>query len=305
MQQCADVQDHDVVMAISKREEELFFSSSTPRESKEKDKSPTVSPVKRETSQVLISASVHSSLVESGYTASNPSTPEIKQQLPSLFDLLLDHCESPGSGSNASTVASTPEMKPKTPKGPAIQTLFKKGPSVDAQFKRGVSRKQFRVALENGPDFDLLESPEDGSEVLLHVYEVGMFAPSVHKVLATLGTGAYHVGVEVYGKEFSYGQAQDAHCVTGLSVQHTPRVHPSHHYRFTERLGRTYVSPSQLKELIEELKLRWLARKYHTLRHNCVSFAEAFCAVLGVSQPPEHVGALAKGIKGILYGDPY
>jgi len=164
--------------------------------------------------------------------------------------------------------------------------------------------KQFRVA----PCVDtsgsvLLGSPNVSPEVFLHVYEVGVLSPSVHKVLqATLGTGAFHVGVEVYGRELSYGNTADnPGDVTGVSMHPIPREHPSHRYCRSINLGCTQLSPTEIMKLLEELRVLWPARNYHTLRNNCVSFAEDFCARLGVQAPPAHVGALAKGLKGFFW----
>lgn len=224
-----------------------------------------------------ISTNTPRSSVRSGYSSSgsNPCTPEIKQQSPRLVKVLeqqtprfvnlpVDHSEYFHSDSNTSTPAHPIRL--------------------------------FHAAPKEESDLLVHGSAGDGSEVFLHVYEVGMLAPTVHKVLATLGTGAYHVGVEVYGREFSYGNSTQVGR-TGVGIQQTPRKHPSHRYFGSLSLGRTELSPGQLKQLIEELKALWPAENYHALRNNCVSFAEVFCARLGVSQPPEHVGALAKGLK--------
>lgn len=136
----------------------------------------------------------------------------------------------------------------------------------------------------------MLESPGNGSEAFLHVYEVGMLGHTIHKVLGAFGTGAYHVGVEIYGREFSYGKGG------GVSMN-DPRKHLAHQYCGTISLGQTTLSPSQVTALVEQLKVLWPSSKYHALRNNCVSFAEMFCARLGVKAPPEHVGSLAKGLK--------
>jgi len=213
--------------------------------------------------------SVHS---DSSGSSSSPSTPEIKQHSPRLIDLVGDL-------------------------EPAVQ--------LDKRPAR--SGKQFRAAPGEPDGLDWLGFPAKvgssgtGSEVFLHVYDVGVLAPSVHKVLASLGTGAYHVGVEVYGREFCYGNTHVTGDVTGVSMQHTPCEHLFHKYCGSVSLGRTAYSPSQVKDLIEELKIQWLARDYHTLRNNCVSFAEVLCTRLGVDAPPEEVGALAKGLKGFLW----
>jgi hypothetical protein len=235
--------------------------------------------------------------LDSSGSSSNASTPELKQHSPCLTDFTQDV----GSSSNP----STPEIKQDSPR--LVDLMRNRDAAEHGPESPG---KQFRAAPPSDPDIlDLLEVSGTGglsgtgSEVFLHIYDVGVLSPSVHKVLATLGTGAYHVGVEVYGQEFWYGNTQSRvpDDMTGVSIQHRPRVHSFHKYCGTVSLGHTEMSPTQVKELIKELRTLWPARNYDTLRNNCVSFAEALCGRLGVDAPPEHVGALANGLKGFLW----
>lgn len=155
--------------------------------------------------------------------------------------------------------------------------LFRSAPSVDSK--------------------DLVGSPE----VLLHVYEVGFLSKGAHQVLTTFGGGAFHLGVEVYGREWSYGQSRAKFSNTGVLMQRTPRVHAGHRYVDTVALGCTSLSPVDVQTLIIELESKWLADDYHVLRQNCVAFAEEFSIRLGVQPLPDHVSSMSQGLKKIFY----
>lgn len=140
------------------------------------------------------------------------------------------------------------------------------------------------------------ESPE----VLLHVYEVGQLPGPVHGLLAAMNTGAFHVGVEIYGIEYSYGLSVDPRRVCGLEASREPRKHPLHKYRNTIRLGPTHLNTQQVEQKVREMGPQWLGRDYDTIRRNCVTFAEHFCRELGTSPPPEFVGSLTRQLHGLI-----
>lgn len=269
------------VLAMIEYVEPLLASMPTPREVEKSSglmgvSSRSAKPRTSKRQQWLFSPGSSDSSLQSDCrgSSSNVSTPEVKQHSPRLVELLAD--------------VGTAEVESASPTN-SPGRRFRAAPDSDALDPLGLEA------------YDGTNSTEP--EVFLNVYDVGVLAPSVHKVLATLGTGAYHVGVEIYGREFSYGNSttQLHPDATGVSMQPVPRKHPFHQYCGTIRLGQTALSPCEVNKLIEELQVLWLARKYHTLRNNCVSFAEDFCTRLGVEAPPEHVGSLAKGLKGFLW----
>lgn len=138
-------------------------------------------------------------------------------------------------------------------------------------------------------------------EVFLHVYNVAEFSGGLQSLLTSFGTGAYHVGVEVYGKEWSYCSDALPGSGSGLDMLRVPKKHPNHQYHETVPLGATFLSPADVKALVEELEGEWQAVDYNALRRNCVTFAEKFCARLHVDPPPERVGSLTKGLKMFLF----
>lgn len=136
-----------------------------------------------------------------------------------------------------------------------------------------------------------------GSSVTLHVYDVGTedAMSQVNRVLRSLGTGAFHAAIEVYGKEWCYG-GQDPDTPgsgrTGVSWN-APRGCKEHVYRESVPLGHTMLDEADVRQIIAMSEEEWLARDYDLFRHNCTHFCVAMCAVLGVGPVPAWVTNLA------------
>ncbi|CAJ1340188.1 unnamed protein product [Effrenium voratum] len=148
----------------------------------------------------------------------------------------------------------------------------------------------------------------EGIPVFLNVYDVSK--RDAVKVLNTawvrLG-GAFHVGVEVGGMEWSYGRTfRDSRPgVVGLP----PRKDPNHSYRETLQLGVTDMSLEDVNEVISNMIEDYPGRNYDVLRRNCCHFADDFCQRLAVERPPEWVHRLARFGVGVeetlqvMFGD--
>jgi len=127
--------------------------------------------------------------------------------------------------------------------------------------------------------------------VTLHVYDVSTDPniPEVNKLLQAIGTGAFHGGVEIYGKEWSYGYVSDG---TGVFCC-APKGCDAHHYRESIEIGTTKMSPSDVGTLLARLTDEWPGVQYDLLRRNCVLFSDALCQELGVGRIPSWVTNLA------------
>jgi len=126
--------------------------------------------------------------------------------------------------------------------------------------------------------------------VTLHAYDLGWLTPLTEAV----GVGAFHVTVEVNRREFFF--ADTGVCQTKLK-QGSER-------RSSVVLGATALSANEVVAVIRQLRKEFKGEEYHLVKKNCQTFAEAFCARLGVAyNVPEHykryahssyVGALSK-----------
>lgn len=110
----------------------------------------------------------------------------------------------------------------------------------------------------------------EGTVVSLHVYDALWMATSDSNMPVV------HLGVEVYGNEFSFGE-------TGLkSVR--PGLYDAKRHRCRLPLGRTHLGKREVYKLVIDLKKEWPGESYQLLGHNCQTFALQFCETLGLSR---------------------
>eukprot|EP00928_Gymnodinium_smaydae_P031682 TRINITY_DN23175_c0_g1_i1.p2 TRINITY_DN23175_c0_g1~~TRINITY_DN23175_c0_g1_i1.p2 ORF type:complete len:354 (-),score=58.77 TRINITY_DN23175_c0_g1_i1:583-1644(-) len=128
-----------------------------------------------------------------------------------------------------------------------------------------------------------------GGQVALSVYELP--GSSLLNSLTELGGlgGAYHVAVEVYWLEWSYGYAPE-----GSGISACP-IGASSFGSLKERvpLGASRHSAPEVLELLADLRATWLGEDYDLLEQNCAHFAVAFVKRLGVDAAPRWVYSLA------------
>eukprot|EP00397_Hematodinium_sp_SG-2012_P021063 GEMP01021737.1.p1 GENE.GEMP01021737.1~~GEMP01021737.1.p1 ORF type:complete len:194 (+),score=32.02 GEMP01021737.1:181-762(+) len=113
---------------------------------------------------------------------------------------------------------------------------------------------------------------------------------------SSVGMGAFHVGVQVYGKEWSYGRSDED---SGVRFS-PPGMHPHHTFREQVYLGPTRYTPDELRSLIIAMQNQWQGPDYDVLVHNCCHFAEALVDELGVSRIPQWACQLHKCIKSMV-----
>jgi len=134
-----------------------------------------------------------------------------------------------------------------------------------------------------------------GSEVRVQVYELIQFE-NLHQLLAPNDcpfAGALHAGVEVYGREWSYGGGSG---IGSGIICEEPRCNTKHRFRETVPIGYTKLSSSEVALVLGDLLENWHAKDYHWLRRNCLLFANEFCERLGVGRIPAWIDRLPRGI---------
>ena len=139
--------------------------------------------------------------------------------------------------------------------------------------------------------YDLL--PKDAEIELFswgcHV-PIGQCLVTMNDGLHALGSGAYHVGVEVNGVEFAYG-ANDVPSLSGVFTCH-PRTSPGYQYRTTLDFGDRISSTSRIDgtttydghQIMQGMAREYLGCDYDLLRRNCCTFARDACLRLGVTE---------------------
>ena len=139
--------------------------------------------------------------------------------------------------------------------------------------------------------YDLL--PKDAEIELFswgcHV-PIGQCLVTMNDGLHALGSGAYHVGVEVNGVEFAYG-ANDVPSLSGVFTCH-PRTSPGYQYRTTLDFGDRISSTARGDDattydghqIMQGMAREYLGCDYDLLRRNCCTFARDACLRLGVTE---------------------
>lgn len=134
--------------------------------------------------------------------------------------------------------------------------------------------------------------------VLVRVYDLGQTVVTrglLNRV--TQQYGAFHTGVEVYGREWSFGMTFDD-MSTGITWN-PPGQNCDHSFRETLSMGFTSLSPSQVLRLIEGMKYEWRGCTYNLLTRNCHHFSDVFCQRLGALSLPSWVNTLATSGAGV------
>lgn len=129
----------------------------------------------------------------------------------------------------------------------------------------------------------------DGSAVLLNVYDLSedwLRTNNVFVDVLQIG-GAFHTGVEVFGREWSYGSEGVSYIL--------PRCHDVHIYRQSVPMGVTLSSQAEVQQMIEqEIAPRWRGENYDLLRRNCCNFSDALCNNLCGESIPAWVNRFPK-----------
>jgi hypothetical protein len=150
-------------------------------------------------------------------------------------------------------------------------------------------------------------------QVTLRVYDVtGGLTPvqqkavlAVNRAARHLLGGAYHVGVEVYGKEWAFGAGgiywtQPKHEVMGHSFRESI-VMPPGGREVPSDDGSSLLTPKEIDLLCgpNGLSLMWVGTSYDLIYRNCCHFADVFCTKLGVGTIPKWINRVARGAASV------
>jgi len=131
--------------------------------------------------------------------------------------------------------------------------------------------------------------------VNLHIYDVrGNFAIEyMNTLFRMLGTGAFHVAVEVCGDEWSYGFVPKPDGCTGVFNCAPGQNKNFGHHRETLIIGETPKTVFEIDNILDVMVGKWFGQEYDLLRHNCCNFCDELCRELGVGGIPQWVMNLA------------
>eukprot|EP00995_Heteronema_vittatum_P013482 NODE_964_length_1122_cov_320.911463_g665_i0.p1 GENE.NODE_964_length_1122_cov_320.911463_g665_i0~~NODE_964_length_1122_cov_320.911463_g665_i0.p1 ORF type:complete len:247 (-),score=63.44 NODE_964_length_1122_cov_320.911463_g665_i0:242-982(-) len=131
---------------------------------------------------------------------------------------------------------------------------------------------------------DIHPTHPDLTPIRLNVYNI-----TEPGLLAAVGLGLYHTGIEVFGREYSYGRTDEPAC----GIFWLPPRSALAEFSESVLLGHTAKTPQGIAAVIEELKYSWAGQDYNMLHKNCNHFSEAFANRLGLVVP-EHINRAAR-----------
>jgi len=126
-------------------------------------------------------------------------------------------------------------------------------------------------------------------------FPLGQVFNAVNSSLHSIGTGAYHVGLEINGIEYAYG----ANKTKGLTGIYTcmPKCSPGYQFRTTIDFGNRLVRRRKIsnsgnqkcevvdgRQIVRGMATEYLGTDYDLLRKNCCTFAHDGCIRLGISE---------------------
>jgi len=120
--------------------------------------------------------------------------------------------------------------------------------------------------------------------VRLNVYDLS----PVNEYIAWLGLGVYHSGLEVDGREWTFGSGEGSG--TGV-FECRPREVPN--FRKAVELGELDMTSMQIEKLVWDLARGYPGSRYNLLTCNCNHFATELAARLGAETVPPWVNRLA------------
>lgn len=133
--------------------------------------------------------------------------------------------------------------------------------------------------------------------VTLNLYKLGLpgscSAQVFNTILDSADVGAFHCGVQIYGREWSFQQT-----LGGGSGVFCCMPRKCHNVTFAEsvRMGTTPLTPETVKRLIDRLRREWPGNSYDLLKNNCCHFCECFCQHLKVGSLPDYVTYTASSL---------
>lgn len=129
---------------------------------------------------------------------------------------------------------------------------------------------------------------EAGELVSVHLYDLSDALANLNSVgIDLMGFGgALHVGVEVYGVEWSFGTG-------GVSCS-APKQNRHYNFRQTVGMGRTLLAKKEFEIVMMGMQKEWPGSEYELFSKNCGTFCNDLCIRIGVGGLPAWITRLAE-----------
>jgi len=131
-------------------------------------------------------------------------------------------------------------------------------------------------------------TPRRAEMVYVNLYDLSEAFAQLNSVSIDLigFGGALHVGVEVFGVEWSFGTG-------GVSCT-APKQHRHFSYRQTVEMGAIDMQQRDVELAISQMRSEWSGSEYDLFSKNCGTFGNALCIRLGLGPLPAWITRLAE-----------
>ena len=119
---------------------------------------------------------------------------------------------------------------------------------------------------------DLCQEP-----IYANIYDLSQ----INNFLRPFGIGTYHIGIEIYGSEYSFNDQG----IFSIS----PKSNELYPLRETIYLGTTNLNYYQIYNIITNLKTQFNDYNYDIYTHNCNDFCDKLLSQLTQSKLPDHI----------------
>ena len=127
-------------------------------------------------------------------------------------------------------------------------------------------------------------------EVSASVYDLSEY----NSLAESIGSGIYHVGIQVAGLEWSFGACDDG---TGIFFVE-PRTCSIGTFKESVLLGETHMEAEDILVILYEMAPKWLGPDYHVLEKNCLKFSQSFLdQIVAGAKIPAYATATADSLK--------
>lgn len=143
----------------------------------------------------------------------------------------------------------------------------------------------------NSPRSPLAAAATMGGEaVVVNVYDMYWS----NQYTSNLGFGVYHTGVEIYGVEYAYGGHPFPFSgIFEIAPRDAEDLGEHFKYKTSLYMGTTDFSPSDIRDIVDQIGKDYRGDHYHLLNKNCNQFSAAVTELLCGKSLPSWVNRLA------------
>lgn len=166
---------------------------------------------------------------------------------------------------------------------------------MDKQTNRFRSNSSANSSSNTSHSSSMMQQPQTGrAEVKLNVYDMVSMA-NFNQYSSPIGFGVFHSGAEIYGCEYAYGGHNNSHSGVFEIAPRDVAVLGEESFRFRETIviGYTDFDQEDVKQIVDQLGVKFRGDKYHLLHQNCNHFTDALTKVLCGQGIPSWVNRLA------------